>query len=828
MQWFRPLDGSCSLLHGRGTYHVLGLARTCSGSSSAPAPADPRSHSRLLTQVFPVHLSVSTTSGLTSAPTWVATPHALITLHKACNDDATTLSSGFRKNLSTNKRILALANNSLFAGFYVITPNKRVRPIFQPQRCTLTDSDTGVEREYLLGHGSTDPRFLCAEFVPVDVAGTFACLVDTSIMEVPTCYRSGPAFTVSDVTGTNSLDLQEGVTYVAVHLPLSLPIPFGVNDTAKGTVSEASLDILDTTVAESAFWARCLTAYNKAQFDELVRCTPDGIGKVSNRAILPRLLNGQSWGQPSACKVSPVSDDEEDEAKPAIDALTARLIEVSDLAARNSAPPNTVATTPVDLDDLDLGGTAALSSPIPRKVGAAAPEPVPKDAPLNERLRDRAKLANLGWDRSAKSLHLPTLTENGEWIYRNTDRASINEAMANMFANIPETLATSTDFLHREVDLPHHDPLVYAQYATSYYEVTPMQSIELTGESKKRFRYFYLVPDSKSLAEECEAASYDREAEELLGEAKENLSKVKTTITTSTAINTVHHLRAYLANICAVIEAQFDCDLSLTDIHTPALFVVARTFALHLSSASMRSYLKKSNRPHKPLVLWTVQMIDQLSILLTHPLRHTKNAFLVTNDRLSEVASEKFVEAFELLDDCTSALRKLECGTGTIPSCPLLVADEAKAAKAKLDKAPKRTAGPDHTGAGLVTPDTKRQRGQRPGDTTPSADDLGGTLIYTGSDMMPTVNESTPSLRLCAARQRVGRHCPRGTACQMIHDMDISKWPDATFAKWAALVDKTPALEWNRKVVDPAKVSARSAKLSALSLTNASATKAKA
>ncbi len=82
--------------------------------------------------------------------------------------------------------------------------------------------------------------------------------------------------------------------------------------------------------------------------------------------------------------------------------------------------------------------------------------------------------------------------------------------MANMFANIPEALSSSTDFLHREVDLPHHDPLVYAQYATSYYETLSMQSIELTGESKKRFRYFYLVPDSKSLAEERESASYDR------------------------------------------------------------------------------------------------------------------------------------------------------------------------------------------------------------------------------------------------------------------------------------------------------------------------------
>jgi len=399
--------------------------------------------------------------------------------------------------------------------------------------------------------------------------------------------------------------------------------------------------------------------------------------------------------------------------------------------------------------------------------------------------------------------------------------------MANMFANIPEALSQSTDFLHREVDLPRHDPLVYAQYATSYYEVSSMQSIELTGESKKRFRFFYLVPDSKTLAEERESASYDREAEELLGESTANLSKVNTTITTSTAINTVYHLRAYLANICAVIEAQFVCDLSLKDIHTPAMFVVARTFALHLSSASMRASLKKSNRPHKPLVLWTVQMLDQLSILLTHPLRHTKNVYLLSNDRISEVATDKFVEAFELLDDCVSTLRKFECGTGTIPSCPLLQADEAKAAKAKLDRTPKRMASNDNAGMGFVTPEPKRQRNSKPGDSTPSPDDLSGTLVYTGSDMMPTVSEANPSLRLCAARQRVGRNCPRGTSCMMIHDLDITKWPDATFAKWSALIDKTPALEWNRKVVEPAKVLARTAKLSASSLTSTTAGRAK-
>ena len=86
------------------------------------------------------------------------------------------------------------------------------------------------------------------------------------------------------------------------------------------------------------------------------------------------------------------------------------------------------------------------------------------------------------------------------------------------------------------------------------------------------------------------------------------------------------------------------------------MFIVARTFALHLSSTSMQAYLKKSNQPHKPLVLWTVQMLDQLSILLTHPLRQTKNTYLLANGRLSEIAPDKYVEAFELLNDCVGIL----------------------------------------------------------------------------------------------------------------------------------------------------------------------------
>ena len=167
MQWFRPLDGSRSFPHGRGTYHVLGTSRTRSGSSSSPAPADLTrtrdfSHTgspvpHRLGRIWPHigahsgrlshcahhthrtcsgsssfscsgsqlshkrtthrHSSCSSTfttshaSGLTSAPVRAATPTALIALNKPSDDHTATLDTSFRKTLSTMKRVIALANN---------------------------------------------------------------------------------------------------------------------------------------------------------------------------------------------------------------------------------------------------------------------------------------------------------------------------------------------------------------------------------------------------------------------------------------------------------------------------------------------------------------------------------------------------------------------------------------------------------------------------------------------------------------------------------------------------------------------------------------------
>jgi hypothetical protein len=59
----------------------------------------------------------------------------------------------------------------------------------------------------------------------------------------------------------------------------------------------------------------------------------------------------------------------------------------------------------------------------------------------------------------------------------------------------------------------------------------------------------------------------------------------------------------------------------------------------------------------------------------------------------------------------------------------------------------------------------------------------------------------------------------------MIHNLDISKWPGDTIAKWSSFIYQMPAMDWNWKIVDLAKVTSQNAKLATSSLLCANATR---
>ena len=88
------------------------------------------------------------------------------------------------------------------------------------------------------------------------------------------------------------------------------------------------------------------------------------------------------------CKVSAIGDDEEDEAKPVIDALASRLLEITDLSTRSGTAPASVPTSPGDFDGLDLDGITTPTLTIPCKRGTTEKDLPPKDTPLYDRLHD--------------------------------------------------------------------------------------------------------------------------------------------------------------------------------------------------------------------------------------------------------------------------------------------------------------------------------------------------------------------------------------------------------------------------------------------------------
>ncbi len=68
-------------------------------------------------------------------------------------------------------------------------------------------------------------------------------------------FHSGPAFTIDNITITTTLTntLSPTATYKIVLLPMTLPIPFGIDDTAKGAINNTTVDILNTTVSGGSF-----------------------------------------------------------------------------------------------------------------------------------------------------------------------------------------------------------------------------------------------------------------------------------------------------------------------------------------------------------------------------------------------------------------------------------------------------------------------------------------------------------------------------------------------------------------------------------------------
>ena len=150
--------------------------------------------------------------------------------------------------MSANKRFNTLCDNDLFAGFYIVSPTKRIKVLMQPHLCILPDPNTAEETSFLLGHSSNDTNMCRPEYTTADVTKNFISLIDTNVITIPQGFKAGSPFKKVELANLNLPNIMalmtDTNTYRLAALPCCIPIPFGATDTCKGTVTEAHLDIL--------------------------------------------------------------------------------------------------------------------------------------------------------------------------------------------------------------------------------------------------------------------------------------------------------------------------------------------------------------------------------------------------------------------------------------------------------------------------------------------------------------------------------------------------------------------------------------------------------
>ena len=121
------------------------------------------------------------------------------------------------------------------------------------------------------------------EYTTADITHNFISLIDTSSIIIPQGFKVGPPFKMEDLANLNLPNIKalmaDTNNYRLVSLPCCIPILFGASDTCKGTINEAHLDILSTTLTGGLFWSTCILKWDKAIQDEVIPVMTQKVSK---------------------------------------------------------------------------------------------------------------------------------------------------------------------------------------------------------------------------------------------------------------------------------------------------------------------------------------------------------------------------------------------------------------------------------------------------------------------------------------------------------------------------------------------------------------------
>ena len=742
----------------------------------------------MLTAQFIMPASVQT--GLTSNLFTIASQAGggLITKSQTMADIFPTKLLQFCRKFGPTKRVDHLLDRDLIAGGYVVTANKRVRPVLHPQLAKKIN-EAGKEEEGLFFTASNAVKKPTPEWIPAAVAGNIlVCAQANEIPESGGLFLTGRPFYKGNEHLGKFCGKKAGDSdpFVIVRVPRIFPIPFNV-DIASGKVDE------NVYAAFAAVYPDFGTDWLKF----VLRFYPDFMNAAILAAddlkrIVPAISCLDRYCTDLFVRCTPVASNEyEDEFGDHVARLDSALLAIGHKNQAVIVSPPPVKDLFLDAQPNSVRGTSVLDDNAADDANGTLASSLP--TATHNHAKARHHLLFGMWGKNG--FEPPQLTKRGVAFEALKSRADRKDFVRDALRTHTARRVKSRDFVAQLICFPVLDGVMRGNFAQGYFQTSPATSFQSVSDAEG-FSILFALPILPAAAKERTKQDSIRRKQEILGEATEHLQMLSTNVSSVASVTDRAQIVPFIANAHALITV-FD-QKPRVDEDTFSLYGALDSLAVAVTSYRTAAFFNDHPREYPHLTCWVINAADKIFTTLAENCEDYSFVQAVATGDYTAVGGDRFRQARRSLELLLERLEGVVSGSEGL-SEPILwkTSPEKKA----MDRAKEeRIAAAAAKNA--VTP-IKRKRD----DSDPKANQrTAGDIVFTAEPWermpMPTY---AGGKQPCAAFYQHGIAC-KYNRCKFAHD-PWAKISIENRMRWVKLVKSDSRLEFNYQRVKAKDVS---------------------
>ena len=596
------------------------------------------------------------------------TGQRLITFALQCKDSFATriLNSWFKHSMA--KRVASTVKKSLVSGILFFKARDKLATLYKPRQV----SKEGEANLVWLGTTSNDPIRVQAKTVSQDVLGNV--LVIASKDKVPAEFEHGidinkdePHLRQYFYNASN--ELIDNETKVAVRVSVGLPLPFQaqIKTGTLGTGTFTSLDASDGS-GKMSFWADCIRQYDPNIQATLL--TEDALQKY----LPPRAPTGHDYVDSPF--ISPVEPDEDDsELQEEVETLQDDCIELLKSLLSNGGTN----------DDVSTKVPTVVDATTKQNESEDAGQPTYTEADYTAA---RTMAFGIRYDEENNTLILPEFSQFYGAVKDATTKTAQRDLTESSLQNIEASMSDSTHYAARAVDPSKPDTITLAHIGQCKWSSDPSQSLEASSGGKGVVLSM-LLPDSLATAKAKADKQDEYDAEEAVGEHASKRTKIDTTYTTITELNSASTLVSTFAN--GLMLSYFYFTFTLDNFsQMPSFAFVMNKFAALITNKDAKRWIK--NNPGEKRIKFLYYVFNQAMSCSVTLARASKNVLVITNVlqamrltdpeqralAIARIPMEDYKLCHNILHDTSSTIQQIYLNSRDVPTTELYISSSYK------------------------------------------------------------------------------------------------------------------------------------------------------